>query len=99
MRSLGVAALAGALFVTAAGWFTLSEVQGESKPKVTRTTEVIHEAPPETGPQPDNDNEQLPTPEEAVDRGIDWLVSVQGDDGGWGQDGGETSYVRQAKRL
>ena len=28
-----------------------------------------------------------------------WLVSVQGKDGGWGQDGGETSYVRQGERL
>jgi hypothetical protein len=27
----------------------------------------------------------------AVDKGAKWLVSVQGADGGWGQDGGETS--------
>jgi hypothetical protein len=24
---------------------------------------------------------------------------VQGADGGWGQDGGETSYIRQSERL
>src|ERR1035438_1675145 len=35
----------------------------------------------------------------AVDKGLKWLVSVQGKDGGWGQDGGETSYVRQGERL
>jgi hypothetical protein len=35
----------------------------------------------------------------AVDKGIKWPVSVQGKDGGWGQDGGETSYVRQGERL
>ena len=35
----------------------------------------------------------------AVDKGVKWLVSVQGMDGGWGQDGGETSYVRQGERL
>ena len=35
----------------------------------------------------------------AVDKGIQWLVSVQGKDGGWGQDGGETSYVRVGERL
>ena len=28
-----------------------------------------------------------------------WLVSVQGNDGGWGQDGGETSYVRTGEHL
>jgi hypothetical protein len=35
----------------------------------------------------------------AVAKGEKWLVSVQGKDGGWGQDGGETSYVRQGENL
>jgi Squalene-hopene cyclase C-terminal domain/Prenyltransferase and squalene oxidase repeat len=35
----------------------------------------------------------------AVDKGTKWIVSVQGKDGGWGQDGGETSYVRQGEHL
>src|SRR5437762_13390894 len=35
----------------------------------------------------------------AVGKGLTWLVSVQGADGGWGQDGGETSDVRQGERL
>ncbi len=35
----------------------------------------------------------------AVHKGAAWLVSTQGHDGGWGQDGGETSYVRQGERL
>jgi hypothetical protein len=35
----------------------------------------------------------------SVEKGMKWLVSVQGKDGGWGQDGGETSYVRQGERL
>ncbi len=35
----------------------------------------------------------------AVAKGAKWLASVQGSDGGWGQDGGETSYVRQGERL
>jgi hypothetical protein len=37
--------------------------------------------------------------ETAVAKGARWLASVQGRDGGWGQDGGETSYVRQNERL
>jgi hypothetical protein len=35
----------------------------------------------------------------AVEKGARWLASVQGHDGGWGQDGGETSYVRQGEHL
>ncbi len=35
----------------------------------------------------------------AVQKGIQWLVSVQGKDGGWGQDGGETSYIRVTEHL
>jgi hypothetical protein len=38
-------------------------------------------------------------PAGAIDKGVAWLLSVQGRDGGWGQDGGETSFVRQGERL
>src|SRR5256886_10274045 len=34
-----------------------------------------------------------------VEKAIHWLVSVQGRDGGWGQDGGETSFVRNGEHL
>jgi hypothetical protein len=35
----------------------------------------------------------------AIQKGAKWLASVQGSDGGWGQDGGETSYIRTGERL
>src|SRR5262245_45026279 len=35
----------------------------------------------------------------AIEKGAKWLISVQGADGGWGQDGGETSYVRTSEHL
>src|SRR5438445_12724974 len=35
----------------------------------------------------------------AIDHGAKWLASAQGADGGWGQDGGETSYVRTTERV
>jgi hypothetical protein len=35
----------------------------------------------------------------AVDKGARWLASVQGADGGWGQDGGVASSARQGERL
>jgi hypothetical protein len=41
-----------------------------------------------------------PTPgSTAVDKGAQWLASVQGADGGWGQDGGEASSARPGERL
>src|SRR5579863_3807713 len=43
-----------------------------------------------------NNNQPVDT---AVQKGAQWIASVQGHDGGWGQDGGETSYVRQGERL
>ena len=36
---------------------------------------------------------------EAARTGVDWLASVQGNNGGWGQDGGETSFVRAGENL
>jgi len=33
-----------------------------------------------------------------VDRGIKWLATMQGSDGGWGQDGGATSHARSTDR-
>jgi hypothetical protein len=35
----------------------------------------------------------------AVDKAARWLASVQGADGGWGQDGGERSIARPGERL
>ena len=35
----------------------------------------------------------------AVEKGAKWLASVQGPDGGWGQDGGDPSNVRQGVSL
>src|SRR5688572_26905275 len=35
----------------------------------------------------------------SIEKGARWLASVQGADGGWGQDGGATSYVRTGERL
>ena len=35
----------------------------------------------------------------AVDKGAQWLASVQGADGGWGQDGGQASSARPGERL
>src|SRR5271155_3332353 len=49
-----------------------------------------------TKPTNSSNNEQSSI---AVEKGAKWLASVQGHDGGWGQDGGETSYDRQGEHL
>jgi hypothetical protein len=49
---------------------------------------------PKTAPAP------APAPvSTAVDKGARWLASVQGADGGWGQDGGAASSARPGERL
>ncbi len=53
-----------------------------------QTQRTTHE--PETAPAPVST---------AVDKGARWLASVQGADGGWGQDGGEASFARPGERL
>jgi hypothetical protein len=40
-----------------------------------------------------------PSAARSVEKAARWLASVQGNDGGWGQDGGEKSFVRQGERL
>ena len=50
---------------------------------------------PRTTPEP----KTAPAPSSAVDKGARWLASVQGADGGWGQDGGEVSSLRPGERL
>jgi hypothetical protein len=40
-----------------------------------------------------------PSTARSVEKAARWLASVQGNDGGWGQDGGEKSFVRQGERL
>src|ERR1700690_3267045 len=34
-----------------------------------------------------------------VSKGLRWLISTQGKDGGWGQDGGGPPYARQEEHL
>ena len=53
-----------------------------------QTQRITHE--PKTAPAPGST---------AVDKGARWLASVQGADGGWGQDGGEASSARPGERL
>ena len=53
-----------------------------------------------TTPEPKRAAAPAPAPVSiAVDKGARWLASVQGADGGWGQDGGDASSARPGERL
>jgi len=85
MRSFSICVFVAVLLVF--GWHaaTPDSVQGNSAPK---------EAASSTTDASTNAAVSL-----AARKGVDWLVAVQGADGGWGQDGGETSYVRAGENL
>ena len=50
-------------------------------------------------PVAQNTSTESPAISQSVDRGAKWLVSVQGADGGWGQDGDGTSRLVNDQRL
>ena len=109
MRPISIGLLAVAALVVGSLVMAPDEVWGDAaKPSKTigtegtakiidagtalRTIEVSpqqHEAPPDS----------TRSPNEAALAGVDWLASVQGNNGGWGQDGGETSFVRVGENL
>ena len=109
MRPIWIGVFAVAALAVGSLVMTLDEVRGDAaKPAKTietagaetivdvltaaETIEVSpqqHEAPPVS----------TRSPAEATLAGIDWLASVQGNNGGWGQDGGETSFVRAGENL
>ena len=86
MKSLWISVFAIAALVFCGINLAPDVVQGEST------------KPPQAAPDKPEAKPPI-SPQAAVRRGIDWLVSVQGNDEGWGQDGGETSFVRQGERL
>ena len=86
MKSFGVATLAAFLLVLGLSWGP-GTVSGDT------ARDALIEPGPAEQQRPEEAPEEEPsrTPEEAIADGIRWLASVQGKDGGWGQDGGETS--------
>src|ERR1017187_1149748 len=66
---------------------------------ITGVAAVVIGVYAEIGFSRDNDTVKSDPVDIAAAKGLKWLVSVQGKDGGWGQDGGETSYVRQGEHL
>ena len=94
MKSLWIGAFAVAALLV--GWSVLQPdpVRGSEPPKK-------HELllPSQQDPAVKKPEEPPRKPAEAIAMGLDWLVSVQGDDGGWGQDGGHNSDVREGENL
>ncbi len=113
MRPIGISLFAVAALAVGSLVMTLNEVRGDAaKPAKTiktagaetivdvltaaKTIEVSPGQGPGQGEEPPISTR---SPAEAARTGIDWLASVQGNNGGWGQDGGETSFVRAGENL
>ena len=100
MRSLGAALLAAFLLVLA-----LSSASKDGPPAVEDPAVLIDTArvevsrPGNIAPVPSDDAPPPRSTPESIGLAVAWLASVQGKDGGWGQDGGETSYVREGENL
>ncbi len=98
MRSVWIGALAvAALLIT---WSILqpNTMRGKERP-VKHEESVPIEKDPAVKPTDKEPDKPLRNPAEAVAAGLDWLVAVQGNDGGWGQDGGHNSDVREGENV
>jgi len=98
MRSVWIGALAvAALLVT---WSIVhpDPVRGKERP-VGREVSVPVEKDPAAAKPEEKPDKPLRKPEEAIAAGLEWLVAAQGNDGGWGQDGGHNSDVRAGENL
>ncbi len=95
MRSLGAALLAAFLLALTLGY----AAKEDPSAGIDRRATIEVEHPDPVTPSPPDDAPPPRTPAASIDLAAAWLASVQGADGGWGQDGGETSYVRKGERL
>ena len=100
MKAISVAALAAALVCGSALWL-VHDARGDERPAEALIEPAIERTVIDARPvQPDPDpNAKHRPPVESIEDGLKWLASSQGQDGGWGQDGGETSYVRNGENL
>ncbi|HUG81003.1 MAG TPA: prenyltransferase/squalene oxidase repeat-containing protein [Bryobacterales bacterium] len=98
MRSVWIGALAvAALLVT---WSIVhpDPVRGKERPAGREVSVPVERDPAAAKPEEKPDR-PLRKPEEAITAGLEWLVAAQGNDGGWGQDGGHNSDVRAGENL
>ena len=114
MRPIWIGLFAGAALAVGSLVMTLEEVRGDAaKPPlkaidiagaetivdVLTATEKIEASSGRGSGQGEEAATSTRSAEEATLAGVDWLASVQGNNGGWGQDGGETSFVRVGENL
>jgi len=98
MRSIWIGAFAVAALLIGWSIFQPDRVRGNEPPRGHELVLPSQKDP--TATTPEEKPEPPPrTPAQAIAMGADWLVSVQGEDGGWGQDGGHNSDVRQGENL
>lgn len=98
MKSLWIGAFAVAALLV--GWSVLQPdpVRGSEPPKEHELLLPSQQDPNAVKPEKEPEAPAR-KPAESIAMGLDWLVSVQGNDGGWGQDGGHNADAREGENL
>ena len=109
MRPISIGLFAVAALAVGSLVMTLDEVRGDAaksaKTAGTEASETLIDVAAAVrmiegfSQQPQEPPVSTRSAAEAARSGVDWLASVQGNNGGWGQDGGETSFVRAGENL
>ena len=92
MRSLSIGALAACLL-------GLVWMAGSPDPALGDSAAKIRGAGENPNTPSNSPKAATRSPEESISSAVKWLASVQGENGGWGQDGGGTSFVRTGQNL
>lgn len=98
MRSVWIGALAVAALLVTWSIVQPDPVRGKERPVKLEAPVPVDNDPAVQQPEEIPDK-PVRKPAEAIEVGLEWLVAAQGNDGGWGQDGGHNTDVREGENL
>ncbi|MDA1315493.1 MAG: terpene cyclase/mutase family protein, partial [Acidobacteria bacterium] len=98
MRSVWIGALAVAALLVTWSIVQPDPVRGKERPVKLEAPVPVDNDPAVKQPE-ETPDKPVRKPAEAIEVGLEWLVAAQGNDGGWGQDGGHNTDVREGENL